>query len=137
VCRASRVAQCSRGFDSLIIFKFSSCFLVPQTEPLMGGIERLEGTDWRVEYVAACKSTSDTAAAAGGGGGGGGGGDETVSDSSFGVLSFKLCSNDETSDAPEQTRTFECEMDDVGVRALTDAIEAAAARVEALKRAKE
>jgi hypothetical protein len=95
----------------------------------MGGIERLEGTDWRVEYVAACKSTSDTAAA--------GGGDETVSDSSFGVLSFKLCSNDETSDAPERTRTFECEMDDVGVRALTDAIEAAAARVEALKRAKE
>ena len=95
----------------------------------MGGIERLEGTDWRVEYVAACKSTSDTAAAAGG--------DETVSDSSFGVLSFKLCSNDETSDAPERTRTFECEMDDVGVRALTDAIEAAAARVEALKRAKE
>jgi hypothetical protein len=94
----------------------------------MGGIERLEGTDWRVEYVAACKSTSDTAAA---------GGDETVSDSSFGVLSFKLCSNDETSDAPERTRTFECEMDDVGVRALTDAIEAAAARVEALKRAKE
>jgi hypothetical protein len=134
VCRASRVAQCSRGFDSLIIFKFSSCFLVPQTEPLMGGIERLEGTDWRVEYVAACKSTSDTAAAAAAAAGGG---DETVSDSSFGVLSFKLCSNDETSDAPEQTRTFECEMDDVGVRALTDAIEAAAARVEALKRAKE
>jgi hypothetical protein len=100
----------------------------------MGGIERLEGTDWRVEYVAACKSTSDTAAAAAAAAGGG---DETVSDSSFGVLSFKLCSNDETSDAPEQTRTFECEMDDVGVRALTDAIEAAAARVEALKRAKE
>jgi len=134
VCRASRVAQCSRGFDSLIIFKFSSCFLVPQTEPLMGGIERLEGTDWRVEYVAACKSTSDTAAAAAAAADAG---DETVSDSSFGVLSFKLCSNDETSDAPEQTRTFECEMDDVGVRALTDAIEAAAARVEALKRAKE
>ena len=100
----------------------------------MGGIERLEGTDWRVEYVAACKSTSDTAGAAGAAAAGG---DETVSDSSFGVLSFKLCSNDETSDAPEQTRTFECEMDDVGVRALTDAIEAAAARVEALKRAKE
>ena len=100
----------------------------------MGGIERLEGTDWRVEYVAACKSTSDTAAAATAAAAGG---DETVSDSSFGVLSFKLCSNDETSDAPEQTRTFECEMDDVGVRALTDAIEAAAARVEALKRAKE
>ena len=134
MCRASRVAQCSRGFDSLIIFKFSSCFLVPQTEPLMGGIERLEGTDWRVEYVAACKSTSDTAGAAGAAAAGG---DETVSDSSFGVLSFKLCSNDETSDAPERTRTFECEMDDVGVRALTDAIEAAAARVEALKRAKE
>jgi len=135
VCRASRVAQCSRGFDSLIIFKFSSCFLVPQTEPLMGGIERLEGTDWRVEYVAACKSTSDTAADAADAADAAG--DETVSDSSFGVLSFKLCSNDETSDAPEQTRTFECEMDDVGVRALTDAIEAAAARVEALKRAKE
>jgi hypothetical protein len=101
----------------------------------MGGIERLEGTDWRVEYVAACKSTSDTAADAADAAADAG--DETVSDSSFGVLSFKLCSNDETSDAPEQTRTFECEMDDVGVRALTDAIEAAAARVEALKRAKE
>ena len=99
----------------------------------MGGIERLERTDWRVEYVAAGKSTSD--------------GDETtmttdepttdesMNDSSIGVLSFKLHSNGETPDAPERTRTFECEMDDVGVRALTDAIDAAAARIEALKRA--
>lgn len=95
----------------------------------MGGIERLERTDWRVEYVAACKSTSDAAD------------DETtttiepMNDSSIGVLSFKLHSNGETPDAPERTRTFECEMDDVGVRALTDAIDAAAARIEALKRA--
>ena len=98
----------------------------------MGGIERLERTDWRVEYVAACKSTSDAAD------------DETttttttdepMNDSSIGVLSFKLHSNGETPDAPERTRTFECEMDDVGVRALTDAMDAAAARIEALKRA--
>lgn len=95
----------------------------------MGGIERLERTDWRVEYVAACKSTSDAAD------------DETtttiepMNDSSIGVLSFKLHSDGETPDAPERTRTFECEMDDVGVRALTDAIDAAAARIEALKRA--
>ena len=95
----------------------------------MSGIERLERTDWRVEYVAACKSTSDAAD------------DETtttiepMNDSSIGVLSFKLHSDGETPDAPERTRTFECEMDDVGVRALTDAIDAAAARIEALKRA--
>ena len=95
----------------------------------MGGIERLERTDWRVEYVAACKSTPDAAD------------DETtttaepMNDSSIGVLSFKLHSDGETPDAPERTRTFECEMDDVGVRALTDAIDAAAARIEALKRA--
>ena len=99
----------------------------------MGGIERLERTDWRVEYVAACKSTPDAAD------------DETtttttttaepMNDASIGVLSFKLHSDGETPDAPERTRTFECEMDDVGVRALTDAMDAAAARIEALKRA--